>query len=121
KEEAEQQKKEVTALKQKMQPLQDEVQKISKKLTEILEQIPNLPHASVPAGGKEEDNEVIRKGGEVPELPVSAVHHWELADKYDLIDFELGNKITGSGFPVYKGKGAQLQWALINYFLQYNV
>ncbi len=86
------------------------------KLSEILSEIPNIPHPSVPKGKTDADNEEIRKGGIIPELK-NKVPHWELADKYDLIDFELGNKITGAGFPVYKGKGAKLQRALISFFL----
>ena len=86
----------------------------------MLVQLPNLPSSKVPAGKTPEDNEVVRTGGSKPELFAGAVPHWELAKKYDLIDFELGTKITGSGFPVYKGKGAKLQRALIQYFLDYN-
>jgi len=79
--------------------------------------IPNVPHESVPEGKGAEDNLVERSGGTMPNLPADAAPHWELAKKYDLIDFELGVKITGAGFPVYKGKGARLQRALINFFL----
>ncbi|MDR2497307.1 MAG: serine--tRNA ligase [Tannerellaceae bacterium] len=87
-------------------------------IREILEQIPNLPHESVPEGKGADDNVVERQGGRIPELdPAHALPHWELASKYDLIDFELGVKITGSGFPVYKGKGSRLQRALINFFI----
>ncbi len=87
------------------------------KLTELLLTIPNLPHESVPEGKRAEDNIVERTGGIVPELHTDAQAHWDLAKRYDLIDFELGVKITGAGFPVYKGKGARLQRALINFFL----
>ncbi|QZE14276.1 serine--tRNA ligase [Halosquirtibacter laminarini] len=80
-------------------------------------QLPNLPHPSVPMGKSDEDNEVVREGGAMPQLHDKAVPHWDLASTYDLIDFELGVKITGAGFPVYKGKGARLQRALINFFL----
>jgi len=83
-------------------------------------QLPNLPHHSVPAGKNAEDNQRIRGGGTKPELSGKALPHWDLAKKYDLIDFELGNKITGSGFPVFKNKGAKLERALIQYFLDYN-
>jgi len=83
----------------------------------LLIRVPNIPHESVPYGNSEKDNEKIRSGGEFPELPDNALPHWELASKYDIIDFELGNKITGAGFPVYKGKGAKFQRALINFFL----
>jgi seryl-tRNA synthetase len=86
-------------------------------LQDLLVQIPNLPHESVPPGKHAEDNVVERTGGTVPELGEDALPHWDLAKKYDLIDFELGVKIAGAGFPVYKGKGARLQRALINFFL----
>jgi seryl-tRNA synthetase len=81
-------------------------------------QLPNVPHLSVPHGKGANDNEVVRSGGTIPELPSNALPHWELAAKYNLIDFELGVKLTGAGFPVYRGKGAQLQRALINFFLE---
>ena len=87
----------------------------------ILVQIPNLPSLKVPIGKTPADNEVVREGGNISSPGVNAVPHWDLAKKYDLIDFELGNKITGSGFPVYKNKGAKLQRALIQYFLDYNI
>jgi seryl-tRNA synthetase len=89
-------------------------------LNELLYKIPNVPHESVPNGTSEEDNEEIFKAGDIPVLHEGALPHWELAKKYDIIDFELGNKITGAGFPVYKGKGAKLQRALIAYFLDKN-
>ncbi len=89
-------------------------------LQELLYKIPNVPHESVPNGNTDEDNEEVFRGGEIPVLSDTAIPHWELAKKYDIIDFELGNKITGAGFPVYKGKGAKLQRALINYFLDKN-
>jgi len=92
----------------------------SEKLQQLLYQIPNVPHTTVKAGKSEEDNEEVYKEGTIPDLGESALPHWELAKKYDIIDFELGNKITGAGFPVYKGKGARLQRALINYFLDKN-
>ncbi len=82
--------------------------------------LPNLPHESVPQGKGAEDNEVVKSGGEIPQLAKNALPHWELAQKYNLIDFELGVKITGAGFPVYRGKGSQLQRALINFFLDEN-
>lgn len=90
------------------------------KLNELLYKIPNVPHISVPAGHTEDDNEEIFRDGVIPELTQEALPHWELAKKYDIIDFELGTKITGAGFPVYKGKGAKLQRALIAYFLDKN-
>ncbi len=83
--------------------------------------MPNLPHDSVPDGKSPEDNEIVREGGTVPKLYPGAVPHWELIKQYDLIDFETGAKITGSGFPLYKGNGAKLQRALIQYFLDYNI
>jgi len=86
-------------------------------LQAALDQLPNLPHAQVPSGRNAEDNEVVCQAGEMPILGAGALPHWELAKKYDIIDFELGNKITGAGFPVYKRKGARLQRALINFFL----
>lgn len=89
-------------------------------LTELLYNIPNIPHESVANGQSEDDNEVISEHGDIPQLYEGAVPHWDLAKQYDLIDFELGNKITGAGFPVYKGKGAKLQRALITYFLDKN-
>ena len=89
-------------------------------LNELLYKIPNIPNAIVPKGSTDEDNEEIFKAGEIPVLHEGAIPHWELAKKYDIIDFELGNKITGAGFPVYKGKGARLQRALIAYFLDKN-
>ena len=90
------------------------------ELQNLLYQIPNVPHASVPAGSTEEDNEEVFREGEIPTLKEGALPHWELAKKYDIIDFELGVKIAGAGFPVYKGKGARLQRALISYFLDKN-
>ena len=89
-------------------------------LNELLYKIPNVPHESVPRGNSELDNKEIFKAGDIPVLYDGAQPHWELAKKYDIIDFELGNKITGAGFPVYKGKGARLQRALIAYFLDKN-
>ena len=93
---------------------------IEKYLHDQLVKIPNLPHVSVPKGKTPEENEVVREGGQKPALGKEAVPHWDLAKKYDLINFELGNKVTGSGFPFYKNKGAKLQRALIQYFLDYN-
>src|SRR5690606_25853860 len=89
----------------------------AEELQRLLYQIPNVPHKLVPSGSSEEDNEEIFREGGIPVLHENALPHWELAKKYDLIDFELGVKITGAGFPVYKGKGARLQRALISYFL----
>jgi seryl-tRNA synthetase len=92
-----------------------------KELEEVLVKVPNLPHPSIPPGKTPEDNELVHQEGIIPDLPDSAVPHWDLASKYDLIDFALGNKISGAGFPVYKGKGARLQRALINFFLDHAI
>jgi seryl-tRNA synthetase len=104
-------------LKEDSKALSEKLSAIVAKLEELLYTIPNVPHQSVPAGTSEEDNVEIFKEGDVPVLADGALPHWELAKKYDIIDFELGNKVTGAGFPVYKGKGARLQRALITYFL----
>ncbi|MDR5589109.1 serine--tRNA ligase [Christiangramia sp. SM2212] len=111
-------------LKEKTGKLKEESKELSEKLNStivelqgLLFTIPNIPHESVPAGISEDDNEEIFKEGDVPVLAEGSLPHWELAKKYDIIDFDLGNKITGAGFPVYKGKGARLQRALITYFL----
>ncbi len=104
-------------LKNTIKELNAELDRVEKELHEELVLLPNLPHDSVPEGKTANDNEVVKQGGEVPELDASAVPHWDLIKKYDLIDFDLGIKITGAGFPVYKGKGAKLQRALINFFL----
>lgn len=115
-EEANAAKKEAVNLKEKAKGLQEKMNTSKSDLQNILSEIPNIPHPSVPEGKTDEDNELVRKGGTIPELK-SKVPHWELADKYNIIDFELGNKITGAGFPVYKGKGAKIQRALITFFL----
>lgn len=108
------------ALKEDSKTLGETLQKATDELQALLYQIPNVPHVSVPAGSTDEDNEEIFKEGEIPTLNTNALPHWELAKKYDIIDFELGVKIAGAGFPVYKGKGARLQRALISYFLDKN-
>ncbi len=100
--------------------LSDTLDEVETELNELLYQIPNIPNKLVPTGNSEEDNEVVYEEGEIPQLHDKAVPHWDLCKKYDIIDFELGNKITGAGFPVYKGKGAKLQRALIAYFLDKN-
>jgi len=100
--------------------LKEKLAQSSTELNELLYQIPNIPNILVPSGNTEDDNETIFQEGEIPKLHKEALPHWELAKKYDIIDFELGNKIAGAGFPVYKGKGAKLQRALINYFLDKN-
>ena len=107
-------------LKDKKGTLTETLNSTSEALQNLLYQLPNLPHASVPSGNSEDDNEEVFRSGTVPNLYSNAQPHWELAKKYDIIDFELGNKITGAGFPVYKGKGARLQRALINYFIDQN-
>ncbi|WP_027879555.1 serine--tRNA ligase [Mesoflavibacter zeaxanthinifaciens] len=107
-------------LKESSKTLSEQLNQKADALNQLLYQIPNVPHDSVPSGNTDEDNEEIYKEGEIPQLHSEALPHWELAKKYDIIDFELGNKITGAGFPVYKGKGARLQRALISYFLDKN-
>lgn len=108
-------------LKEASKELTEQLNSYTNALNDLLYQIPNIPHASVKAGNSEDDNEEVFKEGIVPDLGENALPHWELAKKYDIIDFELGTKITGAGFPVYKGKGARLQRALINYFLDKNI
>lgn len=106
-----------TQLKQSSKELQDELASLEKQQENLLVLLPNLPHPSVPAGKTSEDNEIVSQEGDIMEMGQDAVPHWELTGKYDIIDFELGTKITGAGFPVYKGKGAKLQRALISFFL----
>ena len=113
-------KEKTTQLKEGVKNLEQALHEKADALTELLYKIPNVPHESVPEGNSDEDNQEIYREGEIPKLHNSALPHWELAKKYDIIDFELGNKITGAGFPVYKGKGAKLQRALIAYFLDKN-
>ena len=119
--------KKASLLKEKTGQLKEQSKALSEALNEhtaalqsLLFQIPNIPHTSVKAGNSEDENERIFSEGTIPNLGKNALPHWELAKKYNIIDFELGNKITGAGFPVYKGKGAKLQRALINYFLDKN-
>jgi seryl-tRNA synthetase len=107
-------------LKEQKEVLSQEKSEAEETLQNLLYLIPNIPHPSVPKGNSDEDNEEVFRSGDIPQLSDKALPHWELAKKYDIIDFELGNKITGAGFPVYKGKGARLQRALINYFLDKN-
>lgn len=116
-EEAEKARKNAELLKEDARQLAEELEGYEEKLQNILVQLPNLPHASVPEGSSEEDNEITGEYGEKPALHEGAIPHWELASKYDIIDFETGSKVTGAGFPFYKGKGARLQRALINFFL----
>lgn len=119
--EADAAKQKVADLKEESKKLGNEMAETEKELNSILIKIPNLPHSSVPKGKSADDNQVVRSGGEKPNLTSNAKPHWELAKDFDIIDFELGVKITGSGFPVYKGKGAKLQRALINFFLEENI
>ena len=120
-EEAEAAKQEVAALKARSTELLAQADANNKELLDQLVLLPNLPCDQVPEGKGAEDNVVVRMGGEEPNLPENALPHWELAKKYDIIDFDLGVKLTGAGFPVYKGKGARLQRALINFFLDRNI
>lgn len=116
--EAEDLKNKSAALKESAKALEAKMVEAEEKIKQLLYLVPNLPHASVPKGKTPEDNEVAFQEGEIPTLHKDAKPHWDLAKQYDLIDFELGVKITGAGFPVYKGKGAKLQRALINFFLE---
>jgi seryl-tRNA synthetase len=120
KEEAEQKKTEVASLKTSIDSLDQQLSQIEKDILDMLVRIPNLPHESVPQGKTPGDNIVVREGGQLPTLPPNAEPHWDLIRKYDIVDFETGVKLTGSGFPLYKGKGARLQRALIQFFLDYN-
>lgn len=120
KEGAEALKQDVAGWKAALEPLKEQMAKVEKELQDTLVILPNLPSPLVPEGKSPEDNVVVREGGNKPVLPADAVPHWDLIKKYDLIDFETGAKITGSGFPLYKGKGARLQRALVQYFLDYN-
>lgn len=106
-----------TALKESTKKLEELLKSTEDDLTKLMLTIPNLPSPKVPKGKTPEDNEVVHEEGDIPKLHEGAKPHWELTTKYDLIDFELGVKLTGAGFPVYKGKGARLQRALINFFL----
>lgn len=120
KEAAETLKSDVTAWKNTLEPLKEQMAKVEKELQDTIVLLPNLPSAQVPEGRTPEDNVVVREGGHKPVLPEGSVPHWDLIKQYDLVDFETGAKITGSGFPLYKGKGAKLQRALVQYFLDYN-
>ena len=115
--EAEAAKAQTAALKTEEKELSARLSETEQQLNDELLSLPNAPHPSVPVGKSEADNVVEAEYGTKPELPSDALPHWELCAKYDIVDFELGNKITGAGFPVYKGKGARLQRALINFFL----
>ena len=117
---AEELKQKTTSLKEKIKDLSTQQDQVSVELQDVLYQIPNIPHKSVTKGKDESDNVEVYRKGNVPEFEFKPIPHWELAKKYDLIDFERGNKLTGAGFPVYKGKAAKLQRSLINYFLNEN-
>ncbi|MEO6037360.1 MAG: serine--tRNA ligase, partial [Saprospiraceae bacterium] len=118
---AEQKKQQVALNKTNIQQLNEQLNSTEKQLHDEIIKLPNLPHVSVKKGKTPEENEVVREGGTKPELPENAVPHWELIKQYGLVDFETGAKLTGSGFPLYKGKGAKLQRALVQYFLDYNI
>ena len=113
-------KEKTAAIKEETKQLNERLNLKVEDLKELLYIIPNIPHESVPKGDSENDNEEVFREGDIPVLHDNAIPHWDLAKRYDIIDFELGNKITGAGFPVYKDKGAKLQRALINYFLDKN-
>lgn len=117
KDEADQLKQQNTDLKEKAKMLELKLEETQQKLQSVLVQLPNIPHASVPAGKSANDNLTVREWGELPVLPAGAVPHWDLATRFDIISFDLGSKVTGAGFPFYKGQGARLQRALINFFL----
>ena len=113
-------KQQVAQLKDRSKALEEEMDNCSKQQNDLLVLLPNLPCEQVPEGRTAEDNVVVKQVGDIPDLGPDALPHWELAKKYDIIDFDLGVKLTGAGFPVYKGKGARLQRALISYFLDFN-
>lgn len=113
-------KEKTVKLKENSKKLNEDLITTKEELQSILNKIPNIPHELVPIGKSEEDNVEIFSDGDIPKLMEGSLPHWEIAKKYDIIDFELGNKITGAGFPVYKGKGAKLQRALISFFLDMN-
>ena len=118
---AEEKKKEVARWNQQLDELRTQLDETEQRLQQLLLQIPNLPHESVPAGQSAADNVIVRQGGVSPTLPEKPLPHWELATRYDLIHFDIGTRLTGSGFPVFKGAGARLERALIQYFLDYNI
>jgi seryl-tRNA synthetase len=120
-EEANSAKEKTACLKEEIKLYSDKFASAGQKVNDLLVQLPNVPHESVPQGKTEADNIELRSGGHAPDFTSDPVPHWDLAKKYNLIDFELGNKLTGAGFPVYIGKGARLQRALINFFLDENL
>jgi seryl-tRNA synthetase len=115
--EAEAAKRKTTDLKEDIKTYEAKLREVEEHLQKLLTEVPNVPHVSVPKGNSEEDNEIIKEGGEAVQLEGKPLPHWDLAERYDIIDFKLGNKITGAGFPVYKGQGSRLQRSLINFFL----
>ncbi len=117
---AEKAKASVAALKESSKALEEKMAQAEKKQNDLLVLLPNLPCSQVPEGKNADDNVIVKMEGRMPDLGENKLPHWELARKYDIIDFDLGVKLTGAGFPVYKGKGAKLQRALINYFLEFN-
>ncbi len=121
KEEAEKRKIEAAALRDSLTPITQKLVEAEKQLHDELVKLPNLPSAQVPVGKTAEDNVVVREGGVKPQLYAGATPHWDLIKKYDIVDFETGAKVTGRGFPFYKGKGAKLQRALVQYFLDFNI
>ena len=114
-------KEESSQIKERTKSLQSTLEDTENQIWEKLVQIPNVPHSSVPAGKSDAENKTIKEVGEIPQLPENKKPHWDLCSQYKLIDFELGNKITGAGFPVYTNKGAKLQRSLISYFLDKNI
>jgi len=122
KQDAENLKKKTLEIKDDIEKFKDQLKRVEDKLHQVIVQLPNLPHQSVPAGKDSNDNLIVRSGGNIhPLISNNSLPHWELAKKYNIIDFELGTKLTGSGFPVFVGKGALLQRALINFFLEENI
>lgn len=121
KDEAEAIKAEVASHKEQTKELAAKLAEMEQEQYDLIIRLPNIPHSSVPFGKTPEDNEVVRQAGTRPDLSAQKLPHWELTEKYNLINFELGTKLTGSGFPVYIGQGAKLQRALISYFLNYNI
>jgi seryl-tRNA synthetase len=120
KEAAEQKKAEASSYRESSKQLTDKLSTIEQQLNDLLVKLPNLPSALVPKGTSPEENINVKESGDEPLLPANAVPHWDLIKQYDLVNFELGVKLTGSGFPVYKGKGAKLQRAMAQYFLEFN-
>ncbi len=121
KEQAENLKNEVAGLKTQLDPLKIKMAEVELQLQNTIVQFPNLPHDLVPIGKTPEENEMVKQAGETPKLHAGAQAHWDLISKYNLVDFETGSKITGSGFPLYIGKGAKFQRALVQYFLDFNI